>query len=945
MKPKYLILILFMILVLGSLGWVAQGESEPETIKDMWFTGAEGFSGTDGAAFVVVAEGLTMDEAALTAVYQSPILTAPLLFNALVPAWQADLPAGTSMTLAVRTSSADGRWGEWQETHTQPDWITADSPQIVGDMLAVPAEDITHQFVQFSVTFNRAEGAGLPLLRQLRFTVIDSTAGPTTEEMVAQQQALNEAQGLAAPADATTTYPKPFVISRAVWCTNPDCNYTDLQYSPFTHLIIHHTVSNNATSDWAANVRAIWQYHTYTQNWGDIGYNYLVDPNGNLYEGHLGGDDVIGIHSGDANKGSMALALLGTFSTYTPPAPMMESAANLFAWKASQRGIDVYDASTLPNMSWGTPNLMGHRDVYGGTNTSCPGDEAYGLLPNLRDMVAQRIGYVSPYIYVDELSPQFTMSQNGGWFEGPAGCGNNGHSYYTWSVTDPNQSTNWGVWRPNVPSSGRYEIQVYAPYCDTNSSETSGATYTVHHANGDSTVVVSHNAHVGLWMSLGAFDLNAGSDTTITLTDLTTTDADRGVWFDAIRLRPAGVSSATVTNQAPPDGWVTTAVVPFQWVITNPGIVQNTTLKVATDANFANVVLNQSWAGAVNNYTATFSQNYPDLYWQVSLATSGGPATSTTTHFRLDYQPPASSVQSLTYYTADNVYTVNWGGSDNGSGIATYSVAYRQEGSGTWTPLVTNVTAVTANFTPPVTGAVYWFRAQAVDSAGNVEPTHAGNGDINTQQATVIAPQVSNSSPADHSWSPTTAVAFVWNSTNSANVQNVTLQVATDVNFANLIANQIVPASPNSATLDLGQEYGVLYWRVVLNLVNGVQAIVSTPTQFGIDVTVPATAVEAIYRVPQGYMLAWSGSDNLSGISGYMVDYAPLGSAVWTRWLNGTQATNAIFTPPDGQVYLFRAQAIDNAGNISPLNLTGDVSSANATPLPYALALPIVRKK
>ena len=72
-------------------------------------------------------------------------------------------------------------------------------------------------------------------------------------------------------------------------------------------------------------------------------------------------------------------------------------------------------------MDWGLPHLMGHRDVYGGLSTLCPGGNAYNLLPYLRDQVAQRINFVSNYIYIDELSAAFTKSNNT-WHEGPRGC-------------------------------------------------------------------------------------------------------------------------------------------------------------------------------------------------------------------------------------------------------------------------------------------------------------------------------------------------------------------------------------------------------------------------------------------------------------------------------------------------------------------------------------------
>ena len=59
-------------------------------------------------------------------------------------------------------------------------------------------------------------------------------------------------------------------------------------------MIIHHTATQNQKADPAATVRAI--YHTVTQGWGDIGYNFLVDWHGNVYEGRCGGANVVGGH-------------------------------------------------------------------------------------------------------------------------------------------------------------------------------------------------------------------------------------------------------------------------------------------------------------------------------------------------------------------------------------------------------------------------------------------------------------------------------------------------------------------------------------------------------------------------------------------------------------------------------------------------------------------------
>ena len=53
-------------------------------------------------------------------------------------------------------------------------------------------------------------------------------------------------------------------------------------------MIIHHTVTQHQEADPAATVRAIYYYHAVTQGWGDIGYNFLVDLHGNVYEGRYG---------------------------------------------------------------------------------------------------------------------------------------------------------------------------------------------------------------------------------------------------------------------------------------------------------------------------------------------------------------------------------------------------------------------------------------------------------------------------------------------------------------------------------------------------------------------------------------------------------------------------------------------------------------------------------
>ncbi len=697
-------------------------------------------SGADG--LTLLPEGLGQEAGTLQSVYTSTPLGAPIPFNTLVPEWTADLPETSAIKLELRTGQSAEELGEWIEVHTAEDWTQPDDVVTVGDMLVVPLEDEKHEVAQYRLTLTRESSAVEPLLRELRLVFIDSTAGPTAEEMVIAQKELNASLGLDQPllAEQGAANPKPFVISRDIWCTNPGCDYTDgLEYEPVTHLILHHTVSGTgADGDSAAVVRAIWAYHTYTRGWGDIGYNFLVDTKGVLYEGHLGGDDVIGIHAAGANAGSMALAMIGTYSESAPPEPMLGSVVDMFSWKAEQRGIDVFDASnSLPNIEWGLPNLMGHRDVYG--TTECPGSTAHAMLPLVRERVANRIGLESPYFYVDELSNAFTKS-NTNWYVGPSQCGYNAHSWNTLSTKSAGSSVNWGEWRPEVPENGRYEIQSYAPYCNTGRGETMGARYTITHLDGVSTVTVNQDEQIGLWSSLGEYNLRAGTANVIRLTDLTTTDSGVSVWFDALRLRPLEALPG-VTLLSPADGTLLPSRdVTFQWQIENPDKVKATILQVATDAAFTNRIINQVWAAPELNASYTLDQDYGTLFWRVVVTSAANNEyPSETFEFGVDASPPASAVTSLFWLVFNERYLISWSGKDTATSVESYTIQFRPAGveETEWQTWLEDVSYTAALFAPPDPLATYEFRSQAVDALGNVEPPHA-TADITTEEAVIL---------------------------------------------------------------------------------------------------------------------------------------------------------------------------------------------------------------
>jgi hypothetical protein len=183
-----------------------------------------------------------------------------------------------------------------------------------------------------------------------------------------------------------TKYPKPPVVTRIEWeC--PDGQITthgSLSYTTVTHLIVHHTAMGveEPSSDWPALVRSIWNFHVFERGWADISYNYLIDPNGVIYEGRSGGDNVMGAHFSGVNAGTMAVALLGDFTAEAPTTDALNSLKEILAWKCDQCGLDPEGRSLHEASQLILNTISGHRD--GPKATECPGEALYLLLPAIR---------------------------------------------------------------------------------------------------------------------------------------------------------------------------------------------------------------------------------------------------------------------------------------------------------------------------------------------------------------------------------------------------------------------------------------------------------------------------------------------------------------------------------------------------------------------------------
>jgi hypothetical protein len=192
----------------------------------------------------------------------------------------------------------------------------------------------------------------------------------------------------------------PAIIMRAGWHADESIRRKNPRIAPALKLaIVHHTATTNAYScaQSASIVRGIEVYHVKGNGWDDIGYNFLVDACGQVFEGRWGGIErnVIGAHSGGFNSGTAGVSMIGNFERVAPSQAQQDALVKLLAWRLDVGHVDP--RSTVAFVSGGNGKfragrsvllraISAHRDTY---LTACPGSAAYRLLPTIAARVAQ----------------------------------------------------------------------------------------------------------------------------------------------------------------------------------------------------------------------------------------------------------------------------------------------------------------------------------------------------------------------------------------------------------------------------------------------------------------------------------------------------------------------------------------------------------------------------
>jgi hypothetical protein len=183
--------------------------------------------------------------------------------------------------------------------------------------------------------------------------------------------------------------PKPKIFSRAQWGADERMrDRGSLHYYEVHAGFVHHTVNaNNYTRAQVPGIiRGIYAYHTRSQGWSDIGYNFLVDRFGRIWEGRYGGVDrpVVGAHTLGYNDNAFAMSAIGNFETARPRSAMVQAYGALFAWKLGLHGVNAADTRQYVSSRY-FQAINGHRDA---GSTACPGRNLYRKLGRIRTLAA-----------------------------------------------------------------------------------------------------------------------------------------------------------------------------------------------------------------------------------------------------------------------------------------------------------------------------------------------------------------------------------------------------------------------------------------------------------------------------------------------------------------------------------------------------------------------------
>jgi hypothetical protein len=331
-------------------------------------------------------------------------------FDLVGASWPAGaLAAGSQLQVRVHQSSGWSDWSDLGASDAGPDRSSPDSRRAATTHPAtVTAEPLwvgTADGVDARVVTHGRIATGLPA--SVRVVLVDGG-----------RSAADAHPGAAMPlgsdvADASAG--RPTIYTRAQWGADESlrlhaCSGGPSYGSTITMGFIHHTDNANgySQSQVPSIIRSIYAYHVNSNGWCDIGYNFLVDRFGRIWEGRYGGitKPVIGAHTGGFNTDTFGASLIGNFTSTAPSSAMLSAVEKLFAWKLGSyyrdpNGKTTVTAGYFSGSRYSTGQrvtfntISGHRDA---DFTTCPGGAAYSDLGSIRTAVRRDMGtgFISP---------------------------------------------------------------------------------------------------------------------------------------------------------------------------------------------------------------------------------------------------------------------------------------------------------------------------------------------------------------------------------------------------------------------------------------------------------------------------------------------------------------------------------------------------------------------
>ncbi len=302
-----------------------------------------------------------------TSAATAPIAVEPFVVGGVTWAPGSD-PA--SIDIEFRTRSSHG-WSTWtdlpagSEHAPDPGSVEGDAARPGTDPLVVAGADAVQ------VRISTARG-GKP--RDLRLELVDPGSAPADRSIGTQ------------PAGAAAAAPaRPTIYTRAQWGADESLREAGPpDYGRVRGAFVHHTAGTNSysSSQVPAIIRGIYAYHVNGRGWRDIGYNFLVDRFGRIWEGRYGGINraVVGAHTAGYNSNAFAMSVLGTYTSKEPEAAVIASYKQLFAWKFVLHGVIPSIAVAYPGGKTLQP-VAGHRNTKA---TECPGAQLYAEIPEIR---------------------------------------------------------------------------------------------------------------------------------------------------------------------------------------------------------------------------------------------------------------------------------------------------------------------------------------------------------------------------------------------------------------------------------------------------------------------------------------------------------------------------------------------------------------------------------